>query len=90
MAPGERKTEKISADDAYGQPKKELVAELERGKLPPDIDPKDGMVLRMTRPDGKVIPVTVKNVTSNTVTLDANHPLAGKDLTFEIELVAIV
>ncbi|MHC4608603.1 MAG: FKBP-type peptidyl-prolyl cis-trans isomerase [Planctomycetota bacterium] len=90
MAPGDTKTEKIPADNAYGQRKDELVFQVQRTEIPQNVDIKPGMVLEMKRQDGMTLPVTVKRVTEADVTLDANHPLAGQDLTFEIELVEFV
>ena len=63
---------------------------MDRANIPENIKPEAGMVLQMERPDGVTLPVLVKNVTDEKVTMDANHPLAGSDLTFEIELVEIV
>jgi peptidylprolyl isomerase len=62
---------------------------LPRGQFPADITPKPGLVLTATQPDGSTIDVVITGVTDDEVTLDANHPLAGKDLTFAIELVAV-
>jgi peptidylprolyl isomerase len=66
-----------------------MVAEVPRSEFPDDIDPQIGQVLELTDADGDAFPVTVAVVSDTNVTLDANHPLAGKDLTFEIELVSI-
>jgi len=90
MQVGESVTVTIPADEAYGQPRDDLILEVDRNELPPTIDPETGMQLQMTRTDGGIMIVTVTEVTETTVTLDANHPLAGQDLTFEIELVEIV
>ena len=62
---------------------------MEREKLPDNIDPKVGIRLQAKQPDDSVITFTVTDVTDDTVTLDANHPLAGKDLIFDIELVDV-
>jgi peptidylprolyl isomerase len=89
MTPGESKTETIVCDQAYGPHRSELLIEVERQHLPPDLQPYVGQQLQMTRPNGAAVPVVVSAVTVAQVTLDANHPLAGKDLVFEITLVAI-
>jgi peptidylprolyl isomerase len=89
MKVGEKKTVTIPADEAYGPRRDELVAEVPREKLPSDMTPEVGQQLLMRQPDDGEIVVTITEVTDDTVTIDANHPLAGKDLTFEIELVKI-
>ncbi|MGA7677554.1 MAG: peptidylprolyl isomerase [Dehalococcoidia bacterium] len=89
MKVGEKKTVTIPVDEAYGPRRDDLVGELPREKLPSGLTPEVGQQLVMTRPDGGKTMVTITGVSDNTVTIDANHPLAGKDLTFEIELVKI-
>lgn len=89
MKVGESKTVDIPADEAYGQYRDDLVLEVPRDDLPDDIDPMVGMQLQMTGQDGNSIIAMITQVTETTVTLDANFPLAGEDLTFEIELVSI-
>lgn len=90
MAPGETKTEKVACEDAYGLKRDDMIVEVERQYIPKEINPEVGQLLEMQRPDGQTIPVRVAEVADNTITLDANHPLAGKDLVFEIILVDIV
>jgi peptidylprolyl isomerase len=89
MKVGEKKTVNIPVDEAYGPRRDEMVAELPREKLPSDMTPEVGQQLVMRQPDGSEIIVTITEVSDEAVTIDANHPLAGKDLTFEIELVKI-
>ena len=89
MSVGEKKTETIAADDAYGERRDELVFTVERDQMPPGNDIDVGDVLRVGFPDGSSAAVQVAALDDKNVTLDANHPLAGKDLTFELELVAI-
>ncbi len=86
---GDKTTTTIPADQAYGQSHPEAVLAVPVAQLPPGLDPQVGQQLQMQGQDGSPIPVRVTEVTTETITLDANHPLAGKDLTFEIELVAI-
>jgi peptidylprolyl isomerase len=89
MKVGEKKTVTIPMDDAYGPHLDELVIEVSRDRIK-DAEPKVGQVLSATRENGEEVYFTVIAVSDNgTVTLDANHPLAGKDLTFEIELLKI-
>lgn len=90
MEPGESKTTKIPVDKAYGMHRKELVQEVSRDQLPKELQPKVGQRLEAHKPDGQTVVFTVTNVSGENVTLDANHPLAGKDLVFEIQLIEIV
>lgn len=90
MEAEETKTVTIPADKAYGLHNKEMVVEVDRNQFPPDVAPEVGQQLQMRRPDGQTLVVVVTEVSESTVTLDANHPLADKDLTFEIQLVEIV
>lgn len=89
MTAGEKKTVQIPADEAYGPHHDELVFQVERENLPNEIDPEVGQRLAFQRPDGQTVPLTVTDVTGSAVTLDANHPLAGRELTFDLELVEI-
>ncbi len=90
MKVGEKKTVTIPADKAYGQRNEALVQVVSRYKLPATITPKVGMQLTVTQNDGSQSYVTITAVTDTSVTLDGNSPLAGKDLTFDLTLVAIV
>ncbi|MBE9514547.1 MAG: peptidylprolyl isomerase [Chloroflexi bacterium] len=89
MSPGESKTVEIPADEAYGPYLEELVMVVDRDQLPEDLQPEVGQQLQIRQPDGQTILVKVIDVSESSVTLDANHPLAGEDLTFDIELVEI-
>ncbi|MEW6426743.1 MAG: FKBP-type peptidyl-prolyl cis-trans isomerase [Thermodesulfobacteriota bacterium] len=89
MALGENKTVTIPAAMAYGAFQQELLIAVPRAQVPPEIDPEVGQTLQMGTPDGQTVVVRVVEVTEEHVQLDANPPLAGKDLTFAIELVAI-
>ena len=89
MKVGEKKTVTIPVDEAYGPRRDDMIMEVPREKLPSDLTPEVGQQLQVTRQDGGISIVTITKVTDNTVTIDANHPLAGKDLTFEIELLKI-
>ncbi len=88
MQVGERKTVTIPADEAYGQRVEEAMLRVPREQFPAEIDAQPGLRLVMQRADGQQIPVVVAEVTEEYVLIDANHPLAGQDLTFEIELVS--
>jgi FKBP-type peptidyl-prolyl cis-trans isomerase 2 len=89
MKVGEKKTVTIPADEAYGPRRDEQIVELPREKLPSGLTPEVGQQLVMRQADGREIVVVITEVSDETVTIDANHPLAGKDLTFEIELSKI-
>ncbi len=90
MAPGESKTVTISPDMAYGPHRNELVVDVERERVPCNLELKVGGFVQIRQRDGGVIQAKVTGVSESNVTLDANHPLAGKDLTFDIRLVEIV
>ena len=89
LAPGQERTVNIPADRAYGPRREEMVLTIGRDQFPDDIQPEVGQQLQMSQ-DGQVAIVTITGVSDREVTLDANHPLAGKDLTFDVELVEIV
>ena len=86
---GKSKTVTIPAEEAYGPHRDDLVIVVEREQLPAKLDPKVDQQLQMQQTDGRTATVIVTDVSETTITVDANHPLAGKDLTFEIELVEI-
>ncbi|MBW6418633.1 MULTISPECIES: FKBP-type peptidyl-prolyl cis-trans isomerase [Celeribacter] len=90
MTVGEKKTIVAVADEAYGQRHPDAQQAVPRAQIPAEIPLEVGLQLQMQSPQGQVIPVTVVEVTDEEVTLDANHRLAGEDLTFAIELVEIV
>jgi peptidylprolyl isomerase len=90
MATGEKKTVTIPAGDAYGEREEELMFPVPRSQFPPDIAPAVGMQLAIQAADGQTIPVRVCDVDEMRVILDANHPLAGQALTFDIQLMEIV
>ena len=89
MSVGDRKTVEVPADLAYGQPDPNARQAVPRAEIPDDIPLDLGTQLQVQTPQGQVMPVTVVDLTETEVTLDANHPLAGRDLIFDIELVAI-
>lgn len=89
MAAGDKKTQRIEAQNAYGDRRDELVFTVGREQMPDGAEVEVGDMLRVGFPDGSNAAVQVAALDGETVTLDANHPLAGKDLTFELELVTI-
>jgi FKBP-type peptidyl-prolyl cis-trans isomerase 2 len=96
MKPGEKKTVTIASAEAYGPHREDLVVSVERKEIPQNINPEIGQVLQFQKkPEveggaSEVIAFTVVGITDTHLTLDANHPLSGKDLTFEIELLEIL
>ena len=89
MAVGDSKSFNVAADEAYGRRHEQLIQDVPRDNLPEDMAPKVGMQLQAEGQDGQPINLTVTEVKDEAITVDGNHPLAGKDLNFDIELVAI-
>lgn len=89
MNPGESKTETISADQAYGLRREDMVIEVDRQQLPADLQPEVGQQLQVSQTAGQSIPVVIADVSESKVLLDANHPLAGETLIFDIQLLEI-
>jgi peptidylprolyl isomerase len=90
MTVGDSKTIKIAAADAYGEHREELVVKIENERVPEEIDPMEGLPLQLKTPDGGIVNAVVTAVEKDHIVLDANHPLAGQDLTFDIELLEIL
>lgn len=89
MEKGEKKTFTLEPKDAYGMPNPEMYKPFPKDKLPKEQEVKPGMALVFQSPEGQQIPVLVKDVNETEVILDMNHPLAGKTLTFEIEILSV-
>ena len=89
MEIGQSKTVNIPVEQAYGPHRPDGVFDVDRSELPPDMPLQIGMRLQSRHSSGRLIEVTVTEIDDEKVTMDANHPLAGKNLTFDIELVAI-
>ena len=89
MSVGDKITVNIPVDQAYGERNDDMMMEYPKSEFPADMNPEIGMELHMSDNMGNVFPVVITEVHEETVVLDANHPLAGEDLTFEIELVSI-
>jgi peptidylprolyl isomerase len=87
MEVGQSKTVTIPADEAYGQYRNDLLVPIEKRHLPKGLEPEIGQRLQMQKANGEMSIVTVTEVAEDKITIDANHPLAGKNLTFELELV---
>ncbi len=90
MEEGDSTTVEIPSEDAYGERRDDLELEVAKNELPDNVEPEVGMQLQMQQQEnGQAIPVQITKVEDEKVTLDANHPLAGKDLTFDIELLEV-
>ncbi len=89
MREGDKKTLVIAPEDAYGPRREELTFQVPRAQMPPGVQPQPGMMLEVSSPDGDTLLVAIAEVSDETLTLDANHPLAGEELHFDIELVAV-
>lgn len=89
MEVGQSKVADIPANEAYGEKTEEMVIEVPKKDVPDNVNPEVGQQLAIKQTDGRTVPVTVAGVTEESITLDGNHPLAGKDLVFEIELVEV-
>lgn len=89
MAVGDQKTATIPVNEAYGPRRDELVMSVPRTQLPAGLNPEAGQQLSMQTPDGQAVPVVVPGTSDEAIEIDANHPLAGKDLTFDLLLVKI-
>lgn len=89
MELNEKKTISIKPEDAYGEVRDDLFQEIPKDQLPEEIKPEVGMGLAATMPDGRQQQLRVSEVKDDSIVVDANHPLAGKELNFEIEVVEI-
>ena len=89
MAVGDSKNVNIAPEDAYGPSHEQMIQEVPKSALPPDMKPEVGMGLQAQGQDGQAINLTVTAVSDDSITVDGNHPLAGKALNFSIELVSI-
>jgi peptidylprolyl isomerase len=90
MNPGELKTIEVLSDNAFGPHLDELVVEVARSRLPGDFEPKAGEQVQFQQTDGQIATVLITDVSESSITIDANHPLAGKDLTFDIQFIEVV
>ena len=90
MSVGEKKTINIPYDEAYGPRNPDMLIEMPKEKFPADMELEAGMPLMMSDGQGQQFQVTIAEIKENAVMLDANHPLAGQDLVFDLELVEIV
>lgn len=90
MTPGDSTSIQIPPESGYGLKREELTGEIPRERLPEDLSPEVGMQLQMQTPQGQSLVVTVTDVSESAIGIDGNHPLAGENLNFDIELLEIV
>jgi FKBP-type peptidyl-prolyl cis-trans isomerase 2 len=90
MVVGDKKTIEIPAEDAYGQEDPQMLMDFPIDRFPADMHPEIGMQLNMSNGSGQNFPVVIREIKGDVVTLDANHPLAGETLVFDLELVEIL
>ena len=89
MEVGDSTTVEIPTDEAYGEAREDLVINVPKDQLPDEVEPKVGMQLQVNQENGQPVPVRITEIADEELVLDANHPLAGKDLKFDIEVVEI-
>lgn len=89
MNPGESKTVELQPEDAYGPRRDEMVLAIDRATLPQDVQPQVGQKIQLQTQEGQPVEAAVTGVTESNITVDANHPLAGRPLTFEIHLLEV-
>ena len=89
MKLNEKKTISIAKEEAYGEVNEQLIQEIERANLPQDMEPKVGMGLVSKSPEGQEMNLMIVEVKDDSVVIDGNHPLAGRDLVFDLEVVEI-
>ena len=89
MEKGEEKEIKLQSADAYGEPNPQLIQKIPREKLPLDQEPVPGMVIAVSFPNGQQMPAKIMDVDDKEITIDLNHPLAGKILNFKIKIIEI-
>ncbi len=89
LAVGESREVRIEPDDGYGQPRDDLIVDVDRSQFPEEVEPQVGQQVQVQVAPGQNRVATITGIDDESITLDLNHPLAGKALTFEVELVEI-
>lgn len=90
MKKGDKKTINLNPEEAFGPYLEELITVVDRSQLPPNLELEKNQQLQIQQPDGQMLLVKVVDISKNNITFDANHPLAGKDITFDINLLDIL
>ncbi|MGQ8365098.1 FKBP-type peptidyl-prolyl cis-trans isomerase [Glaciecola sp. 1036] len=86
---GESKSFEIAANDAFGMPNPDNIYHVDRTKFPADADLQEGMIMGFAQPDGSELPGIIRSVAGHSVTVDFNHPLAGQDVIFDVEIIDV-
>jgi peptidylprolyl isomerase/FKBP-type peptidyl-prolyl cis-trans isomerase SlpA len=89
MEPGDSKTTEVEPEQAYGEHREDMVMEMDRDQIPGEVDPEVGQQLQLRLENGQTVPVLITALGEDSVTIDANHPLAGRKLIFDIEVVDV-
>ena len=89
METGQTRTTRIEPENGYGERRDDMILEVPADQLPDGLNPQVGQELQLQLQDGQQLPVVVTTVENDSVTIDANHPLAGQSLTFDVELVGV-
>lgn len=89
MEEGDEKTVTVQPEDAYGERRDDMIVDVDRDNIPDDLDVMEDATLNLRLDSGQTVPVVVKEIGEDTVTVDANHPLAGYELTFDLEVVDV-
>jgi len=89
MEPGDTKTTEVEPEQAYGEHREDMVMEMEQDQIPDEVEPEVGQQLQLRLENGQTVPVLITALGEDSVTIDANHPLAGRKLIFDIELVDV-
>lgn len=86
---GDKKAFKLTADDAFGMPNPDNIYHVDRTKFTADTPVEEGMIIAFAQPDGSELPGVIRSVAGHSVTVDFNHPLAGQDVTFDVEIIDV-
>jgi FKBP-type peptidyl-prolyl cis-trans isomerase SlpA len=86
---GDKKAFKLAADDAFGMPNPDNIYHVDRTKFTADTPVEEGMIIAFAQPDGSELPGVIRSVAGHSVTVDFNHPLAGQDVTFDVEIIDV-
>ena len=89
MEPGDSKTTEVEPEQAYGEHREDMVMEMDRDQIPGEVDPEVGQQLQLRLENGQTVPVLITALGDDSVTIDANHPLAGRKLIFDIEVINV-
>ncbi len=89
LGAGDKKTFEIAANEAFGMPNPDNIYHIDRSKFAADAELSDGMIMGFSQPDGSELPGIIRAVAGQSVTVDFNHPLAGQDVIFDVEIIEV-